>query len=162
MASREPSHHNLIFNTPFESGIRSVILLTCCYPERYSVREVVLLDYLVVHTADIGGPESIHPAEDFRTAELLVRRSLVQTGLLLMSRKGLIDIESSDRGFLYSAGEQAGSFVDLLSSPYNSDLKQRAHWLHNTEVESGRGSLEALLKESKGLWLPEFQSGASG
>jgi hypothetical protein len=162
MESRKPNQHDLIFNTPFESGIRSLVLLTFCYPEKYSVRELVLLDYLVVHTADIGGPESVHPAEDFRTAELFVRRSLVQTGLLLMSRKGLIVIESTDRGFLYSASEDAGSFVDLLSSPYNSDLKQRAHWLHQTQIEHGKGSLEALLKGSKGLWLPEFQSGGNG
>jgi hypothetical protein len=152
---------DLVFNTPFETGIRSVVVLICQFPNKLTIPEILLLDYLVVHTSDVGGPQSLHPPEDFRTAEMLVRRDLVRTGLHLMARKHLIEIEASEHGFVYSAGEEAGSFVDLLVGPYASELKLRAAWLCETENQNGKGTLERLLKESKGLWLPEFQAGSA-
>lgn len=73
-----------IFNTAFESGVRSLILLTACFPLSVGLRRLVVLDHLVVHTGDIDGPESLHPSESSRGAELLVRRGLVSSGLALM------------------------------------------------------------------------------
>jgi hypothetical protein len=54
-----------LFNSPLEAGIRAVVVLEKLRPEAADLAEMVLLDHVVVHTADLGGPPSLHP--DVRT-----------------------------------------------------------------------------------------------
>jgi hypothetical protein len=98
-----PRRRPRIFNTPFETGLRSVIILTACYPDRLSLHRLVVFDHLIVHTADIGGPESMHPEDRSRAAEILVRRGLVESGLALMETRGLITRAATPYGFRYQA-----------------------------------------------------------
>jgi hypothetical protein len=49
-----PRHRPRIFNTPFESGLRSVIILTACYPAVLALNRLVVFDHLIVHTDDFG------------------------------------------------------------------------------------------------------------
>ena len=49
------------FNGPLEAGIRAVSILGAAYPQSYDLQRLVALDYLLVHTSDVGGPESLHP-----------------------------------------------------------------------------------------------------
>ena len=58
-----------VFNTPFETGVRSVVVLTSAYPAELALDQLTALDHLVVHTGDlIDGPDSLHPAEAARAA----------------------------------------------------------------------------------------------
>ena len=59
------------FNTPLETGIRSLGILVASYPKAFDLQRLVAFDHLVVHTADIGGPESLHAELPMRSAELL-------------------------------------------------------------------------------------------
>jgi len=66
-----PDH---LFNTPIESGLRTLILLAVAAPEGCDLARLVIYDYLLVHSSDVdGGPESIHPPSLFRSGEFLVR-----------------------------------------------------------------------------------------
>src|SRR5882757_1430480 len=124
-----PRRRPRIFNTPFETGLRSVVLLTACFPDMLSLNRLVIFDHLVVHTEDVGGPESMHPKDRSRAAEILVRRGLVQSGLSLMQTRGLVERLVTPDGFRFRASEGAGSFVDMLSSKYMVALKERSGWL---------------------------------
>src|ERR1700679_3233870 len=86
----QPRRRPRIFNTPFETGLRSVVILTARFPERLSLHRLVVFDHLVVHTGDIHGPPSMHPRDRSRAAEILVRRGLVGSGLALMETRGLV------------------------------------------------------------------------
>ena len=90
-AMREAPHPAL-FNSALETGVRSVVLLDTAYPRAFDLKELTWLDHLVVHTADVSGPESLHPNVPHRDGELLVRRSLVEEGVALM--RGLHMIEA--------------------------------------------------------------------
>lgn len=147
-----------IFNTPFESGLRSLILLTSCFPHQLGLRKLVVLDHLIVHTGDIDGPESLHPQEDSRAAELLVRRRLVEAGLALMGTRGLITRRPMPEGFRYQAGEEAGTFVDLLRSDYAVALRDRADWLSENVVPLSDDALNQLVHRRIDKWTPEFQA----
>jgi hypothetical protein len=151
--------HPRIFNTAFESGIRSLVLLTACYPQRLGLHKLVVLDHLVVHTGDLGGPPSLHPSEDSRAAEMLVRRGLVDSGLSLMGTRGLIKRHAVDSGFRYEAGDEAGSFVDHLHSHYAIELKMRASWLAEHVVPMSDDDILRLVRERMDRWAAEFQSG---
>lgn len=153
-----PRRRPRIFNTPFETGLRSVIILTACYPERLSLHRLVVFDHLIVHTADFGGPESMHPEDRSRSAEILVRRGLVESGLALMETRGLIVRKATPHGFRYEAGEDAGSFVDLLSATYSEDLKECADWLVVNVLPLTDDALAGLVRSRMDVWEPEFQS----
>ncbi len=147
-----------IFNTAFESGVRSLILLTACFPLSVGLRRLVVLDYLVVHTGDIDGPESLHPSESSRGAELLVRRGLVNSGLALMGTRGLVVRSATTEGFRYHAGEEAGTFIDLLRSNYSVALKERADWLASEVALLSDEEIDDMVRSRMDLWDTEFQA----
>lgn len=90
-------------------------ILGAAYPQTYDLQRLVAFDYLLVHTADVGGPDNLHPPTPMHSAELLVRRKLVEQALLLMMTRDLVDREIGSDGIKYVAGENAITF--LSSSP---------------------------------------------
>ena len=120
---------NRPFNSPLESGLRSLFLLVESHPERCDLQRLLFYDYMVVHSADANGPESLHPATPHRSGEILVRRGLVERGLLLMLSRGLVDRSFDENGIEYCASETAASFLACLATPYAHGLSDRAHWV---------------------------------
>jgi hypothetical protein len=132
-------------------------LLTSCFPRQLGLSKLVVLDHLVVHTGDIDGPPSLHPKESSRAAELLVRRRLVESGLALMGTRSLITRHATPEGFRYKAGEEAGTFVDLLQSSYVIGLRGRADWLAQSIVLMSDEALNQLVHSRIDRWAPDFQ-----
>ena len=118
-----------LFNTPFEAGVRAVVVLNSISPDGLNLERLVALDHLVVHTEDLRGPPSLHPPVQTRAAEMLVRRGLVERGIEMMMGRGLIDRRSSFGGIEYFAGDEAAIFTHLLRTQYACALKERAEWL---------------------------------
>jgi hypothetical protein len=138
--------------------LRSVILLTACYPDSLGLNRLVVFDHLVVHTEDVGGPQSMHPKDRSRAAEILVRRGLVNSGLALMQTRGLVERLVTPLGFRYRAGEESGSFVDMLSSDYMIALQDRAEWLIKAIHPMSDDDLAKLVQSRMDVWEPEFQA----
>jgi hypothetical protein len=147
-----------LFNSPLETGVRATVILDAVYPRAFDLAHVTWLDHLVVHTADIGGPPSLHPDIPQRTGELLVRRRLVEDGLNMMRRLHLIEASIAEQGIFYHASEEATAFSDSLRSPYSKALKDRAKWLAlNFLSDRTDEQIEQLINERIGLWSVEFQ-----
>jgi len=149
-----------LFNSPLETGVRSVVLLDAAYPGGFDLTQLTWLDHLVVHTADIDGPESLHPNIPQRNGELLVRRSLVEEGLKLMRRMHLIEARFTESGIIYVACDQAAPFVRLIRTDYGRTLKERASWLLEYLGERGLEHLHEVIATKIGRWAIEFQSDA--
>ena len=49
------------FNSPLETGVRALTVLAELAPAALDLQRLVYFDYLVVHSADAGGPRSLHP-----------------------------------------------------------------------------------------------------
>jgi hypothetical protein len=153
IVSDGPVSPTRVFNTPFEAGVRSVLVLTSAYPMELALDQLTALDHLLVHTGDlVDGPDSLHPPEPTRATEMLVRRALVDSGLKLMACKGLVQLRATSNGFRYRAGDDAGSFVDLLSSSYASDLKARANWLFVHLVTLPTDEFEEVVASQLERW----------
>jgi len=146
-----------IFNGPVETGIRSLVILDAAYPRHYDINELVWFDHLIVHSEDVGGPPSMHPKLPQRTGEVLVRRSLVQEGLGLMHRLGLISVAPSDTGVYYQATDDAHPLVKLLNSEYSQGLKSRAQWLADFIAPMSGAEIKELILAKIGNWEVEFQ-----
>lgn len=146
------------FNSPLETGIRSVAILVAAYPRTFDLQRLVAFDYLVVHTGDIGGPDSLHPALPRRSTELLVRRGLVERGILVMIGRGLIRRETTAQGIYYRAGEFADTFLESLVSPYLLLLRERASWVANSFGAMEQDTFRDTLSSVFGQWIEEFQA----
>ncbi len=153
------SHQKLsTFNSPLETGVRSLVLLTTAYPASYDLQHLVSFDYLIVHSGDVDGPDSLHPPIPFRSGELLVRRNLVEKGLLLMISRGLISRNFGSSGIEYQAEDIAGPFIDALNTPYLVKLKKRANWVCDRFRNVSPEELENFIKKIFDKWTIEFQS----
>jgi hypothetical protein len=135
------------FNTPLETGIRLTILLTQAYPALFSLDQLVMLDHILVHTADFGGPISVHPPSPYRVAEPYVRRELVQKSLILFRNRGVLIEAPTDQGFLWQAGEPAAPFVECLSARYHQLLRVRAKWTVETFGSASELQLASAMGE---------------
>lgn len=147
-----------LFNSPLETGVRSVVLLNTAYPRAFDLKELTWLDHLVVHTADISGPKSLHPNVRHRDGELLVRRSLVEQGVTLMRRFHMVEAKYGPTGIVYAALDQAGPFVKLIRTEYGRALKSRAAWLIAYLAEHGEEHLHDVITQKIGRWAVEFQT----
>lgn len=154
----KPSGGARLFNSALETGVRSALILDAARPRSFDLAHLTWLDHLVVHTADIGGPPSLHPDIPQRDGELLVRRRNVEAGLVLMRRLHMIVAHYSEAGISYSATDEAGLFAQLVRSPYGKALKERADWLVNYVAGDASGALIQLVTEKIGRWSIEFQT----
>ncbi|MGU3420839.1 ABC-three component system middle component 2 [Methylobacterium sp. D54C] len=149
-----------LFNSPLETGVRSVVILNSAFPRAFDLKELTWLDHLVVHTGDISGPRSLHPTVPHRDGELLVRRALVEQGLMLMRSLHLIEAKYGEAGIVYAALDQAAPFVKLIRTEYGKTLKSRATWLVAYLEERGGEHLHEVITEKIGRWSVEFQGEA--
>lgn len=91
------------FNSPLETGVRALILLAEAYPDGLDLQRILEYDYMMVHTGDFeNGPPSIHPALPLRSGELLVRRELIDRGLMLIINRVLITREATAYGLFFA------------------------------------------------------------
>lgn len=145
------------FNGPLEAGMRAVSILGAAFPQSYDLQRLVAFDYLLVHTADVGGPESLHPPTPMHSAELLVRRKLVEHALLLMITRDLVRREVTPEGIEYSAGENAATFLASVSSSYLQALKDRADWLVGALGRHTDQEFRIVMRRFFDDWVEEFQ-----
>lgn len=154
----DSSHKIEPFNSPLETGLRSLAILEAAFPSRYDLQRLVEMDYLVVHSADVGGPESLHAPLPLRAGELLVRRQLIENGLLLMMSKGLIERSVVAAGIEYAAGEIASQYLASLSAPYTIRLRDRAQWLVSNFEGFSTDEIRGLIRCFFEHWSSEFES----
>jgi hypothetical protein len=104
-----------LFNGALETGVRAVVMLDAVFPRSLDLARLTWCYHLVVHSADIGGPPSLHPEIPQRTGELLVRRRLVEEGVNLMRRLHMIDAKVSTEGNPVSDGRGSLGLRRLLT-----------------------------------------------
>lgn len=145
------------FNSPIETGMRALILLAAAYPAQLDLQRLLEYDYMMVHTGDVDGPPSIHPALPLRSGELLVRRQLIERGLMLMISRGLVSRHATQNGFMYQAEDDAGPFLDALTAEYLSELKNRAGWVVDRFRDMSDQEIRFMLTRVYDQWSREFQ-----
>ncbi len=149
--------HPSPFNSPLETGIRSLAILVAAHPDTFDLERLVEMDYLVVHSGDAGGPESLHAPLPMRAGELLVRRGLIEKGLLLMMSRNLVQRIPADDGFNYLAGEAASPFLASLTAGYSKMLKERAQWAVNRFTDIPTAEVRQITHQLFENWSSQFQ-----
>lgn len=158
MTDRVPS----TFNSALETGVRTLAIVTACYPKANDLGRLVQYDYLTVHSADADGPPSLHPPLPLRSGELLVRRGLIESGLRLMMSRSLVRRSLHPDGLLYSAHDSAASFLDNMKSNYIVALRDRAEWVAARFDALSTAELDSIVRRLFESWTIEFQPAKSG
>ncbi|MBU2830288.1 ABC-three component system middle component 2 [Acidithiobacillus ferriphilus] len=145
------------FNGPIEIGLRALILLSEAFPSAYSLQRMVVSDYLLVHSDDLpGGPPGLHPKTPHRGGELLVRRAVLEQGLMLYQSRGLLERHYTKSGVMFAATERTAAFLDALSSDYSTQLRERAAWLVSFFEEMSDSEFMKIANSQVGEWGAEF------
>jgi hypothetical protein len=150
------SKAELPFNSPLESALRSLFLLGHALPTGLDLQRIITCDYFLVHSADVGGPPSLHPAGPNRSGELLVRRRSVQSGLDTLLRKGLAIVRSRHTGLEYVASPAGVAFLNHFESSYAGQLRTMAQWVNDTFGHLSDDELRAIVDGNLGKWGTEF------
>lgn len=122
-----------------------------------SLQRLVVFDYLLVHSDDLpGGPPGLHPKTPHRGGELLVRRAVLEQGLMLYQSRGLLERHFTKTGVMFAATERTAAFLDALSSDYATQLRERAVWLVSLFREMSDSDLLKVANSQIGEWGAEF------
>lgn len=145
------------FNSPFELGVRMVYLLNSLQPAGADLQKLVLLDYAIVYSDDLGGPPSLHTPVPYRGSEYLSRRDLIAQGLYLMSTRGLVAVAMDETGITYFAGDSARTMVGALTSSYLRELESRCRWAAATFTTLSSRDMTERFAQQGHLWGAEFE-----
>ncbi|MGW0755365.1 ABC-three component system middle component 2 [Streptomyces sp. NPDC002814] len=139
-------------NSPIEVGMRILSLLNEFSPRALGISHLTYFDYCMLHSADFGGPESLHPKLPVGPGEFGIKRKLIEGGLQLMLRAGLIEVRAADTGIIYGATESASGFIEVLDSDYLDQLQQRASWVAREMAFMDDQQLAEAMKEVYVRW----------
>lgn len=154
----ETLHSDFIFNSALETGVRSICILVADLSNKFDIQQLLALDHIVVHTGDIeNAPPSLHPNILQRSGELLVRRPLIENGLVLMESKRLVQKVITPDGFYYCATELASVFIESLTNEYIKELSQRAQWAVTMYNDYGDMLFSEIFNSAFNRWRNEFQ-----
>jgi hypothetical protein len=144
------------FNSAFELGVRMAFILHALRPRVADLQKLVLLDYALIYSGDLGGPSSIHTPVPQRNSEVYTRRDRIEEGLYLMSRKGVVAASFTDEGITYSAGIQCRQLVNALTSAYARELQARSFWLASEFGDISSEALTLRFDREGHRWGAEF------
>lgn len=156
--SKEHCPNVTVFNSALETGVRSLVILVASFPSALDLQRLVDFDYLIVHSGDVDGPDSLHPPLPMREGELLVRRKIIESGLSLMMSRGLITRIAGAEGIVYQASDYAKPFVDSLGTTYMRSLMKRAIWVSATFGNMNTSELHNLINSFFDKWTTQFHT----
>lgn len=147
-----------LFNTPLESGLRMLILLTNADGQSFDLQQLVFFDYLMTHSGDVeNGPESLHANIPQRLSAISLRRELTSAGLdLMISRDLVLKHFDPKLGVTYKASTLARNFLSYFDTPYAKSLTQRAQWVVEKFGKMTLEELKTFFNSNFDRWNSEF------
>lgn len=134
------------FNNSVESGLRILTILNEAFPKSYDLQNLVYLDYLTIHSADIDKTmQSLHPAVPYRSGEVLVRSAIIEKGINLFIAKNLIEKLFNSNGLEYKATENAMPFLESLEEAYSINLQEKASWAIGKFLKHSKQDLKNIM-----------------
>nr|WP_042289354.1 ABC-three component system middle component 2 [Nonlabens ulvanivorans] len=134
------------FNNSVEAGLRILTILNEAFPNSFDLQNLVYLDYLTIHSADIDKTmQSLHPAVPYRSGEIMVRSSIIEKGLNLFITKNLIEKQYNINGIEYKATENAMPFLESLEETYSTKLQEKANWAVRKYSKHSKKELKKIM-----------------
>lgn len=108
-----------LFNTPFEAGLRTVLILYSVGSRGMTLDRIVSYDFITLYGKDFGVSETnLHGQNPFNFSELSAKRAICSDGIKSFVLGGLIAVTQTQYGFIYSITQIGNKYVQALESDY--------------------------------------------
>jgi len=115
-----------LFNSPFEMGLRTLLLLSCAPTKAFSIDRIVGLDFVACYAADFSlSCANLHGINNYKYGEIGGRRLLVREAVKDLVIRGLLNV-TIERGYLFSISEEGKKYARKLKSTYATEYKVAA------------------------------------
>jgi hypothetical protein len=136
---------NKVFNTPFETGLRLLLVLYTANSSGMSIDRLVALDFMALYGKDFNiSKVNLNGMNGFNFSELPTRREICIQGMKEFALDGLVDVTYTKNGFKYKISKNGIQYVEALNSDY---AKQYVSTLQNVLDAFGKKSDAALVRE---------------
>ena len=134
-----------LFNTPFETGLRSLLILYVTKSAGMTIDRIVAYDFITIYGKDFGVSEAnLHGDNSLNFSELSTKRSVCSEGVKSFVLSGLIGINRMQSGFLYKLTSAGKKYVEAMESDYKDQYVEIVKSVHK---KYGRKTDANLIKE---------------
>ncbi len=114
---------NELYNTPFESGLRTLLILFSDDSNGMTIDRIVAYDFMTIYGGELGISEiNLHGINHYSFSELSTKRTICSEGIKAFVLDGLITIKQSKKGFIYSLTTEGKRYVEKLESNYKTQF----------------------------------------
>jgi len=155
---RLKSNNRKIYNSIFEISIRLLVVLKLIERSKLSIDELLIYDYLILNTFDIGGPASLHAPIPNRGVQLYSKKELLKKSLSFLLSKKLTDVHNEKDGILYTINENGHLLLAYFESEYYHKLVDKTIWVNKIYGNLSRNELNQFVKKNISNWGTEFMA----
>ncbi|MBE6874167.1 MAG: hypothetical protein E7493_09710 [Ruminococcus albus] len=136
---------NDLFNTPFETGLRAMLILSLIKSNGITIDRISAYDFMTTYGKNFTiSQQNLHGDNSYSFSELSSKRAVFSEGIKVLVLDGLIAVNRTDKGFLYKLTGNGRKYIQALESDYKSQYIAIAEKVHNRYA---RKSDSAILKE---------------
>jgi len=114
----------MIFNTPFETALRILLLLETEARDNFTINMIAALDFAALYGKSFEvSEENLHGDNLFKFSEFATRKELANEGIKLLVRKGFVNAGMTQSGFVYRITDEGRIFAGKLDTAYADDYR---------------------------------------
>lgn len=139
---------NELFNTPFETALRMLLLLETEPRTDLTINMIAALDFAALYGKSFEfSDENLHGDNLFKFSEFATRKELAREGLKYLVQRGLIDVCATKSGFIYKISFEGKKFSKKLDTKYAQDYRGQIRLaLMHFSNDSEQGILNKINK----------------
>ena len=108
-----------LLNTPFETGLRTLMLLYGIKPSSANLDKIAFFDFFTIYGKMFEvSDKNLHGKSNFALSEYSAKKKLVEIGIKDFILRGFIEIEISKKGFEYYINNEGIKYIDSIESDY--------------------------------------------
>lgn len=137
---------NKLFNSPFDAGLRCLLLLSCISPNAATIDRISAYDFITIYSKDFDiSHNNLHGDSNYNFSELASKRASCNEGTKEFVLSGLIFTKHSEEGFTYFLNDKGKNYVNSLSSDYAIQYLEIAKEVHRKFAESSDEEIVKLI-----------------
>ena len=122
---------NELFNTPFETGLRAMLILFATRSQGMTIDRITSYDFMTIYGSDFGVSEkNLHGINHFSFSELTSKRAICSEGVKSFVLDGLISVIRNNDGFLYALTSAGKKYIQSLDSDYRTQYLEIVTAVH--------------------------------
>ena len=139
---------NDLFNTPFEIGLRAMLILSVIRSDGITIDRLSAYDFMTIYGKDFEvSDRNLHGDNSYSFSELSTKRSVCSEGIKMFVLDGLIGVNRTKDGFMYKLTAAGRKYIETLESDYKNQYLAIAEAVCK---KYARKSDSAILKEISG------------